>query len=69
MEEVMTKNPKALTYKVVESSDVTDGAIESILNEWVSKGWRLDGMQFAMRESSKRPSMVFILFTKPEKRS
>ena len=53
-----------LRYKVVESSEVTDEAIEQILNEWSAQGWTLDGMQFAMRESSKRPAMVFVLFTK-----
>ena len=27
-------------------------------------GWKLDGVQFAMRESSKRPSMAFVFFTR-----
>jgi hypothetical protein len=30
----------------------------------VAKGWSLDGIQFAMRESSKRPAMAFVLFTR-----
>jgi hypothetical protein len=51
-------------YKVVEASTVTDEAIERILNEWVGKGWAFDGVQFAMRESSKRPAMAFVLFTR-----
>jgi hypothetical protein len=55
---------EGLRYKVVESSEVTDEAIEEILNEWSAQGWTLDGMQFAMRESSKRPAMVFVLFTR-----
>ena len=38
--------------------------IERILNERVAEGWVFDGMQFAMRESSKRPSMAFLLFTR-----
>lgn len=54
----------APTYKVVELSTVTDEAIEDTLNEWTAKGWVLDGIQFAMRESSKRPAMAFILFTR-----
>jgi len=54
----------AIRYKVVETSTVTDEEIESILNEWTAQGWNFDGMQFAMRESSKRPSMVFITFTR-----
>ena len=59
-----TGKPAALEYKVVETSDVTDLAIEEILNEWTPQGWTFEGMQFAMRESSKRPAMVFILFTR-----
>jgi len=51
-------------YKVVETSTVSDEELERIINEWVSRGWCLDGIQFAMRESSKRPSMAFLLFTR-----
>ena len=54
----------ALVYKVVETSDVTDTELERILNEWTSQGWTLDTMQFAMRDSSKRPAMAFITFTR-----
>jgi hypothetical protein len=53
-----------LQYKVVETSIVTDEELEKIINEWVSRGWVLDGVQFAMRDASKRPAMAFILFTK-----
>jgi len=52
------------TYKVVETSSVTDETLERIINEYVSKGWSFDGMQFAMRDSSKRPSMAFLMFTR-----
>jgi hypothetical protein len=51
-------------YKVVETSIVTDEALESIINEWLERGWAFDGIQFAMRESSKRPAMAFVLFTR-----
>lgn len=51
-------------YKVVEISTVTDEEIEAVLNEWTGRGWVYDGMQFAMRDSSKRPSMAFITFTR-----
>ncbi len=54
-------------YKVVEIGTVTEDVIEETLNSWCSKGWNFDGMQFAMRESSKRPSMVFVLFTRDTK--
>ena len=53
-----------LAYKVVETSTVTDEAIEEIINQWVAEGWDLDGIQFAMREASKRPAMAFVLFTR-----
>lgn len=49
-------------YKVVEVSEVTDEALEAVLNEWTAKGWRFDAMQFAMREASKRPAMAFLTF-------
>ena len=51
-------------YKVVEIMVVTDENIESVLNEWTPKGWTLDGIRFAMRESQKRPSMAFVIFTR-----
>lgn len=51
-------------YKVIETSTVTDDALQDILNEWTTMGWTLDGIQFAMREASKRPAMAFILFTR-----
>lgn len=56
-----------LIYKVVEIGIVTEEAIEEALNDWSSKGWTFDGMQFAMRESSKRPAMAFALFTQGTK--
>ncbi len=55
-------------YKVVELSTVTDEELESAINKWVAEGWVLDGINFAMRESSKRPSMAFILFTRGDER-
>ena len=54
-----------LSYKVVETSSVTDEELERILNEWTARGWTLDSVQFAMREASKRPSMAFVTFTRP----
>ncbi len=54
-----------LRYKVVETSDVTDEELEKILNQWTAEGWTLDTIQFAMRDSSKRPAMAFVTFTRP----
>ncbi len=51
------------TYKVVEVSLVTDEELEVVINRWVKEGWLLDGIHFAMRESSRRPSMAFVVFT------
>jgi len=55
-----------LAYKGGETSTVTDESLESIINEWVKKGWAYDGVQFAMRDASKRPAMAFVLFTRQE---
>ncbi len=51
-------------WKVVETSSVTDESLEAIVNDWTGQGWTFEGMQFAMRESSKRPAMAFVLFTR-----
>ncbi len=55
-----------LIYKVIELSSVSEESVESTLNEWTARGWQYEGMQFAMRESSKRPAMAFVLFTRQE---
>ncbi len=54
----------SLQYKVIEVSAVDEVSLEGTLNEWARRGWKLDGIQFAMRESSRRPSMAFVLFTR-----
>ena len=54
----------ALVYKVIETSDVTAEALERILNEWTAQGGRFEGMQFAMRDASKRPAMAFVTFVR-----
>ena len=56
----------AVQYKVVETGTVTDDMLESILNEWTGQGWSLDSMQFAMRDSSRRPCMAFITFMRED---
>ncbi len=55
----------AVEYKVVEIANVTDEEIEAVLNEWTAQGWTFDTLQFAMRDSSRRPSMAFATFTRP----
>ena len=56
----------AIEYKVVELSTVTDEELTKVINEWVGRGWSLDGINFAMSQASKRPAMAFVLFTKGE---
>jgi hypothetical protein len=53
-----------LDYKYVETSLVTDDELTRLINIWTREGWRYDGVQFAMREASKRPAMAFLLFTR-----
>ena len=56
--------PARTRWKIVESSSVTDESLEAIVNEFTGAGWTFEGIQFAMRESSKRPAMAFVLFTR-----
>lgn len=53
-----------LEYKVVELSVVTDEELTRLINDTSAEGWHYEGTQFAMRESSKRPAMAFVLFTR-----
>ena len=55
-----------IIYKVVELAAVTDEDMEKVLNEWTARGWNFEGVHFAMKDSSKRPAMAFIIFTKNE---
>ncbi len=55
-----------MQYKVVETGTVTDEELETIINDWVKKGWTLDGMHFAVKETAKRPSMAFVVFTRTD---
>ncbi len=55
---------QAGAYKVVEISTVTDEEIERVLNEWTARGWRFEGIHFAMRDASRRPAMAFVTFTR-----
>jgi hypothetical protein len=57
---------RQLVFKFVELSLVTEEAIESAVNEWVRKGWTLEGIRFAMSDASRRPAMAFISFVREE---
>ena len=62
----MSHSVAELQFKVVELSDVSDLEIERALNEMTAEGWKFDTMHFAMRESSKRPAMAFLIFTRSD---
>jgi hypothetical protein len=53
-----------LVYKFVEVAPVTDESLETAVNDWVGKGWVLEGIRFVMTEHSKRPAMAFVSFTR-----
>ena len=52
-----------MSYKVIETSTVTDEAIEKILNEWTCKGYSFWSIHFVTSDASRRPSMAFLFFT------
>jgi hypothetical protein len=49
-------------YKFVEVSPVTDETLEAAVNEWVGKGWELEGIRFVVPEHAKRPHLAFVSF-------
>ena len=55
-----------IKYKVVEATIVSEEVLEEILNEWTAKGWVFNGMHFAVKETSKRPTIAFVIFTRSE---
>lgn len=52
-------------FKVVETSLVTDEVLEELINEWTARGWHLEDIRFVTKESSRRPVMAFLFFTRP----
>lgn len=56
---------KAVSYKVVEISDVTAERIEEALNAWTPKGYRFDSVHFVTQAGNRRPTMAFLMFTSP----
>jgi len=57
--------PTEVEYRVVETSVVTDEEIERLMNQTAGEGWSFDGIHFAMRDTSRRPSMAFLFFSRP----
>lgn len=55
-----------MTYKVVETSTVTDEEIERLVNDWGARGYSFASIQFVTAQVSRRPVMAFLFFTAPE---
>ncbi len=53
-----------MLYKVVETSTVTDEEIEKIVNHWVGEGYSFASIHFVTSDSSRRPKMAFLFFTR-----
>ncbi len=51
-----------LRYKFIELSIVTAQTIEDVVNDWVGRGWQLEGIRFVTSEHTKRPVMAFVSF-------
>lgn len=51
-------------YKVAEVTDVTDQAVEAMLNRWTSEGYRFESIHFVTQPGNRRPAMAFIFFTR-----
>jgi len=49
-------------YKFVEVSPVTGEALEAAVNEWVARGWQLEGIRFVVGEHAQRPQLAFVSF-------
>jgi len=60
----LSSEDQKIEYKVVETSIVADDVLEKLINEWVGQGWRFEDIRFAMKESSRRPVMAFLFFTR-----
>ena len=52
-----------MTYKVVETSTVTDEEIERLVNAWDAKGYAFASIHFVTTQASRRPVMAFLFFT------
>ncbi len=50
-------------YKFVEVSPVTEATLEAAVNEWVARGWELEGIRFVATEHARRPQLAFVSFT------
>jgi len=56
--------PETPPYRVVELSDVSDRAIEEVLNREGGEGYRFDSIHFVTQQGNRRPAMAFLFFTR-----
>jgi hypothetical protein len=53
-------------YKFVEVSPVSEATLEAAVNEWVGRGWQLEGIRFVTAEGAPRPQLAYVSFVTPE---
>ncbi|HEX9204763.1 MAG TPA: hypothetical protein VF853_02425 [Candidatus Deferrimicrobiaceae bacterium] len=56
--------PEKPPYRVVELSEVSDQAIEEVLNRESGEGFRFESIHFVTQQGGRRPSMAFLFFTR-----
>lgn len=49
-------------YKFVEVSPVSEATLEAAVNEWVGRGWQLEGIRFVTAEGAPRPQLAYVSF-------
>jgi hypothetical protein len=49
-------------YKFVEVAPVSEATLEAAVNEWVGRGWQLDGIRFVTAEGAPRPQLAYVSF-------
>lgn len=49
-------------YKFVEVSPVSEATLEAAVNEWVGRGWHLEGIRFVTAEGAPRPQLAYVSF-------
>ena len=54
--------PDKPPYRVVELSEVSDHAIEEVLNRESGEGFRFDSIHFVTQQGNRRPAMAFLFF-------
>ena len=56
--------PEKPPFRVVELSEVSDQAIEEVLNRESGDGFRFESIHFVTQQGNRRPAMAFLFFTR-----